>query len=464
MKKSFVAALLLIASVFVSGAEIPESKTMKNVIDVSGTRELLLDDFLLDKKENLQFKVHSPVELPASAGKPCGHYGAVIKAGDKYRFYYRGFDGIYKGKLSNGNPGEYLAIRESSDGVNWQEVDLNKFPGKPVPPGTIFYGNGFTHNFAPFYDNNPACPAAERYKAVSGVRETGGLFAFYSADGINWHCYDEKNPIFKYEPRKFGGHMLDSQNVVFYSEYEKCYVMYLRVWVTADGLKGLRSFAKSTSKDFRNWSKPELLNVNKPGEHLYVSTLFPYSRAPQYYVGMPTRYFGNRGSATDVTLIFSRRGKGIIRPLDGAWIKPGLDPKRWLNRSNYMAWQLIETPEELIFYQGPKQLMYKLRTDGFVSLSAGSGTGTLLTRVLSCQNGELELNLSTSAGGCFAIEICDEAGKAVPGASFKDFGEFYGDKISYKPHWNGKKFKELAPAKFRLRIKMQECDLYSIAF
>ena len=437
---------------------------MKNVIDVSGTRELLLDDYLLDKKENLQFKVHSPVELPASAGKPCGHYGAVIKAGDKYRFYYRGFDGVYPGKQANGNPGEYLAIRESSDGVNWQEVDLKKFPGKPVPPGTIFYGNGFTHNFAPFYDNNPACPAAERYKAVSGVRETKGLFAFYSADGINWHCYDEKKPIFKYEPQKYGGHMLDSQNVVFYSEYEKCYVMYLRVWLTADGLKGLRSFAKSTSKDFRNWSKPELLKVNKPGEHLYVSTLFPYSRAPQYYVGMPTRYFGNRGSATDVTLIFSRRGKGIIRPLDGAWIKPGLDPERWLNRSNYMAWQIIETPEELIFYQGPKKLMYKLRTDGFVSLSAGSDAGTLLTKVLSCQNGELELNLSTSAGGSFTIEICDEAGNAVPGASFKDFGEFYGDKISYKPLWNGKKFSELAPEKFRLRIKMHECDLFSLAF
>ena len=437
---------------------------MKNVIDVSGTRELLLDDYLLDKKENLQFKVHSPVELPASAGKPCGHYGAVIKAGDKYRFYYRGFDGVYPGKQANGNPGEYLAIRESSDGVNWQEVDLKKFPGKPVPPGTIFYGNGFTHNFAPFYDNNPACPAAERYKAVSGVRETKGLFAFFSADGINWHCYDEKKPIFKYEPQKYGGHMLDSQNVVFYSEYEKCYVMYLRVWLTADGLKGLRSFAKSTSKDFRNWSKPELLKVNKPGEHLYVSTLFPYSRAPQYYVGMPTRYFGNRGSATDVTLIFSRRGKGIIRPLDGAWIKPGLDPERWLNRSNYMAWQLIETPDRLIFYQGPKKLMYKLRTDGFVSLSAGTSAGTLLTKVLSCQNGELELNLSTSAGGSFTIEICDEAGNAVPGASFKDFGEFYGDKISYKPLWNGKKFSELAPEKFRLRIKMQECDLFSLAF
>ena len=125
---------------------------------------------------------------------------------------------------------------------------------------------------------------------------------------------------------------------------------------------------------------------------------------------------------------------------------------------------LIETADGLIFYQGPKKLMYKLRTDGFVSLSAGSKTGTLLTRVLSGKNGELELNLATSAGGSFAIEICDEAGNAIPGATFKDFGEFYGDKIAFQPQWNGKKFSLLAPEKFRLRMKLTECDLYSIAW
>lgn len=449
----------------VFGSHLLTAATPEKAINVTGLRELFYDDYLIAERKNLEFRVHSPVEQQALPGKPCGHYGAIVKANNKYLFYYRGFDGVYTGKRANGNPGEFLAVAESSDGLNWRDPAYNKFPGKPVPGGTIFYSNGFTHNFAPFYDTNPDCPAGERFKAVSGVRETNGLFAFYSADGINWKHYDEKTPIFRYTPKKYGGHMLDSQNVVFYSEYEKCYVMYLRVWKTADKLTNLRSFAKSVSKDFKNWSEPELLKVNAPGEHLYVSTLAPYPRAPQYYIGMPTRYFGNRGSATDVTLIFSRNGKNIHRPLAGAWIKPGLDPERWLNRSNYMAWQIIEhSPEELLFYHGPKALMYRLRTDGFVSLAAGSKSGTLLTKPLRRSGGGLELNLSTSAGGGFMLEVCDENGKALPGYTFADFKEFYGDKIAFEPRWNGKKFNELPPGTFRLRMRLKECDIYSIAF
>ena len=436
-----------------------------DVIEVTDKRELFYDDYLIAESENLVFRQHSPVELTASPGKPCGHYCAIVKANGKYLFYYRGFDNIYKGKQSNGNPGEFLAVAESSDGINWSDPAYNKFPGAPVPRGTIFYGNGFTHNFVPFYDTNPDCPAGERFKAVSGVRETQGLFSFYSPDGINWNHYNSKKPIFPYTPARFGGHMLDSQNVVFYSQYEKCYVMYLRVWKTADNLTGLRSFAKTTSKDFKNWSEPELLTVNHPHEHLYVSTLAPYPRAPQYYIGMPTRYFGNRGSATDVTLIFSRHGQGIQRPFPTAWIKPGPDPARWLNRSNYMAWQIIEySPEEMIFYHGPKNLMYKLRTDGFVSLSAGIKTGTLLTKVLTRQHGNLELNLSTSAGGSFALEVCDALGNPIPGYTFADFGEFYGDRIAFVPQWRDKKFSDLPPGKFRLRMKLAECDIFSISF
>ena len=435
------------------------------VYDVSGKLELFYDDFLIANKQDLTFVQHSPRECTAAPGKPNGYYGAIFHDGTQYRYYYRNTDNVYSGKKYNGHPGEYLGVTFSKDGINWQEKDLKLFPGKPVPPGAVWYGNGFTHNLMPFFDRNPQCTPDKRFKAVSGVRETAGLFAFYSADGINWKHYDAKNPIFKYEPKKYGGHFIDSQNAVFYSEYEKCYVMYPRVWKTADGLQKVRSFGKTTSKDFRNWSKIEFLKVNEPGEHLYISGLHPYFRAPHYYIGAATRYFGNRGSATDVVLIFSRHGKGIQRPVKTAWIKPGLDASRWLNRSNYITLGMFQASEsELVFYHSVKSLYYKLRLDGFVSLSAGAKEGTFETKTLHRTSGGLEINLSTSAGGSFALEVCDENGKPLPGYTFADFGEFYGDKISYKPTWKGKTFADIPGGKFKLRIKMKECDLYSMNF
>ena len=234
---------------------------------------------------------------------------------------------------------------------------------------------------------------------------------------------------------------------------------------TRDGLTGLRSFAKAVSKDFIHWSKLEFLKVNRKNEHLYISGLAPYARAPQYYTGIATRYFGDRGSATDTVLLFSRGGKGIIRPSLEAWCRPGLDESRWLNRMNYVTVGIVqETKESMVLYHNRKNLLYRLRTDGFVSLHAGINTGSFLTKVLKCRKGELQFNLSTSAGGAFQVEVCDEEGVPVSGWSFGDMDVFYGDRICFVPEWKGKKFSELSPRSFRLRIRMRECDLFSTAF
>jgi hypothetical protein len=166
-----------------------------------------------------------------------------------------------------------------------------------------------------------------------------------------------------------------------------------------------------------------------------------------------------------MTLLFARQGQGIQRPFPGAWVSPGLDPERWGNRMNYMAWGLIPTsPEELSFYHGHKPIRFKLRTDGFISLSAGLESGMFLTRTLQRDGGGLELNLATSANGSFQLEVCDSTGQPVPGYSFSDFELFYGDRIAFQPQWQGKPFSSLPPGEYRLRGSMAECELYSIAF
>lgn len=437
--------------------------------DAAGKRELFIDDFLTADSSNVSFKVHTPRELPAHPGKPNGAYLTFMNDKEKgvARIYCRKYDRTIDVPQVNGNIGEYVFVAESKDGLTWEEPDYGLFPDKPhLPKSTILCNGGFTHNFVPFVDTKPGVPASERYKAVAGILQTGGLFSFYSADGIRWERYTPDTPQVKYMPEIQGGHGLDSQNIAFYSEVEKCYVMYYRVWKTSDGRWRLRTFAKATSDDFINWSEPEWLNPNMPDEHLYVSGLSPYDRAPQYYVGAATRFFKERGAATDISLIFSRNGDGIIRPYPGAWIAPGLDPSRWGNRSNYMAWGIMQTsPEELTMYHGHNSIRYALRTDGFVSLSADRGTGRWLSRVLTGEGiKELEFNVATSAGGIFNVELCRPDGSPIPGFTFADFGGFYGDTISLKPQWNGVSMPEDAAEGFRIRIEMQECDVYSVAF
>ena len=133
---------------------------------------------------------------------------------------------------------------------------------------------------------------------------------------------------------------------------------------------------------------------------------------------------------------------------------------------NYMAWGIVQAGEnEILMYHGKKKLMYKFRTDGFVSIrSKGERCGSFMTRPLFRKGGGLELNAATSAGGYIRLEVCDEKGNPVSGFSFKEMKPFWGDKICWEPEWQGKKFSDLPAGIFRLRIKMKECDLYSICF
>ena len=131
---------------------------------------------------------------------------------------------------------------------------------------------------------------------------------------------------------------------------------------------------------------------------------------------------------------------------------------------NYIALGMIQTsPEELTLYHARKPIRYKLRTDGFISLSAGVSGGTWRTKPLSGKVTALEFNLRTSAGGSFKLELCDGEGKALPGYGMAEFDEFYGDAITFEPKWRGRPA-PILDGVFRLRAEMTECDVFSIAF
>lgn len=171
----------------------------------------------------------------------------------------------------------------------------------------------------------------------------------------------------------------DSQNVAFWSEAEACYVCLFRTWKCSHGQ--LRAIHKTTSPDFVDWTEPVATDANLPGEHLYTSQTHPYFRAPHLYVALPTRFQPERGDSTDILFMAMRAGSDRYERLFAeAFIRPGLDPASWGNRSNYAARGVVPTgPAEMSLYHC-NGLRYTLRTDGFISLRAGYAAGTMIDR------------------------------------------------------------------------------------
>ncbi len=450
-------------------------------IEIGSRRELFVDKLVIEDMQNTELRLHSPVKAArAKSPLPERHMVTIIQDTDRFRAYYRGSDPAYQGETHTGHPGETVHYAESFDGHEWTfpNLRLHEFDGSLDNNVILAKQPPFLTNFMPFLDTRPGVDPSQRFKALAGypgagdkrgTKETGiGLYAFVSKDGLKWEKQHEAIP---YQPE--WRHAFDSPNVSFWSEVEQQYVCYFRTWTDPERL---RSISRSTSKDFKTWTKPIAMNPNFPGEHLYTNGTQPYFRAPHIYIALPTRFVPGRGdapkydtkdvNATDILLMTTRAGStSYDRTFTEALIRPGLDPERWRNRSNYVALNVVpHGPDEISIYHRSGD-RYVLRTDGFISVHSGATPGELLTKPLIYTGNELHLNYSTSAAGSMRVEIQQPDGHAIPGFRLEDCLPLYGDDIDQTVRWRGdKELGTLAGQSVRLQFEMQECDLYSLQF
>jgi hypothetical protein len=202
-----------------------------------------------------------------------------------------------------------------------------------------------------------------------------------------------------------------------------------------------------------------------PGEHLYTSQTHPYFRAPHIYIATPTRFHQERGESTDILFMTARGNAPYDRTFREAFIRPGLDPERWGNRSNYAALNIVPTsPTEMSIYTSPFR-RFTLRTDGFASVHVGADAGEMITHPLRFSGKELVINYSTSAGGSVRVEVQDESGQPIPGFTLADSRNLVGDAIEQPVSWTKKSdVSSLASQPVRLRFVMQEADLFAMQF
>jgi hypothetical protein len=462
-------------------------------LDLGGRLELMVDDYLIERLSGgaaLRLHQPEPREIVIEHDQPwegnVSGYHTIFQDRGRYRMYYRGWHAdTATHKILHPS---MVCYAESTDGIRWTKPDLGlcEFNGsrhnnivwsgcadEKDPTARNYVG---THNFHPFLDANPAAAPDTRYKAfgsgkfapVNGQEAYNGLVPFQSADGLNWS-------LMRHEPVITDG-KFDSQNVAFFDTVRGHYRAYYR-----DFINGRREIKTATSPDFLRWTPGEWLRyTGAPEEQLYTNQVLPYYRAPHLFLGFPSRYVGKeRGDAVEGLFMSSRDGLSFRR-WGEAIIRPGLNPARWGNRSNYIWWGLVETdsgvpgsPRDLSlytiegYYKGLSDRVrrFTYRVDGFVSLNAPFTGGECLTKSLKVTGRELVLNVSTAAAGGLAAELQDESGTPIPGYTLADHVEFFGDTLEHALRWKDRSdLDPLAGRAIRLRLVLRDADVYSLRF
>lgn len=433
---------------------------------------ILWDDFLVDEaKSTAECVMHRPVkkEKVITFNKPwegdgCNFFN-IVKANGEYRMYYNA-RGLMEKTAENAKVA--VCCLRSVDGKNWERINVGEIEvGGSKENNIVKDSSEFPiDNFIVFYDENPACPEDERFKATAMVINPKDsrfvdLYAYYSADGIHFYRHHSM-----FGSQQFGGVykesvlVFDSMNVAFWDTNKQKYVAYVRGF---HGIKkterepgndydrnlGIRDVRYAESNDFIHWTEPKLLEFNTPDYPLYTNCVSMYEGM---YIGFPTRYiermawndsyeeltdkenrqkkmqaYGDQRiglAMTQAIFMHSRDGLHFNR-YDEAYISPGAEtPYNWCYGDAYPSHGFIETDGDdytydkvlsIYFSEGPYSRMpvelyrYEIRKDGFVSRYGDYAGKKVVTKPFVLQGDKMYMNFATSPAGCVQVKItCGE--------------------------------------------------------
>lgn len=475
---------------------------MKGVILMK--RILCWDTKLIESSANLQIISHKPEKKNIALvcddiweGIHNG-YSSVMKVGDKYRLYYRASGGLCKTSI---------CVAESYDGITFEKVDVGLYEAGGTKHTNIVYVRDEIDNFSVFYDTNPDCPKNEKFKAIGAKRPAPGqrekLCYFASEDG---YSFTEMRYF------DFSG-TFDTYNVTFWDEKTHQYYLYFRAfhrpdgseiadWNTTSLVNDIRDVRVATSPDFVNWTVHGRIKFDEgQGDTaLYTNQITRYYRDNDSFIGFPVRYtdrasvkqnlehmpiadrraymtekFGREGTAfTDCIIMTSTDGFKFDRR-DEAFLTPGPENRyNWWYGNCYTTYGMVETKSdvagqsnEISMYVGEnyriKSTNFRrmtVRLDGFFSWYGTYKGAELITKPVTVEGDTMQINFATSCAGGVDVSLCDENGHELEGyTSYTMFGDATDRVVEFE-----KPLAALKGKNVRLRIKLSDAHLYSIAF
>lgn len=332
--------VLLISLLSTNLSNVMAQEVEVAVLDVGNTRQLFMDDFIIDVQHGVTMQMHSPrstgevlIETDLHNRRISIDIASLLSRKDdgKIKIWYDFFRPRSEDPYDHDR---HVAYAESIDGIHFTKPILGYFEvdsseqNNVVIPGVIGGASVW---------KDPRADPEHRYKSQSKVYPSGDFHMYSSPDGLRWKLFKEIEPN--------GPH--DTQTIVFWDENIGEYVFYGRHFFREDGIK-IRGVRRALLKDFTEVVNtdivigPDLRDRMKYGNQTsvrntvdyYGATVFPYSENKSLYIMLAqsfwhwvpdTKYQGTEEPGMrDVRLAISRDGKSFERMGDRkAFMTPG---------------------------------------------------------------------------------------------------------------------------------------------
>ena len=478
---------------------VPYLESPPEVIPIDVGRQLFVDDFLIESTtltrrfHQAEKSEHNPVLKPETEVE-LNHGECPVASPFNDGVWYDPADRLFKMWYQAGWF-DSTGYAVSSDGIEWSRPKLDVVGDTNV---ILARRPGYLRDGACVWLDHEATDPGQRFKMFQYFRSSGetgepwsGGEVYASPDGIHWG-----------EPTRTGP--LGDNSSLFYNPFRQKWVFSVR---TSD--RGVRTRSYREHSDFLQssqwddgepviwaWSDdldqpdpeigevPQLYDLNAVAYESVMVGLIAIFRGPNNVVAAET----GTPKTNDLTLGFSRDGFHWDRPNREAFIPATRTPGTWDKGYIHAAGGVcLVVGDKLYFYYGawsgqsPKlrgsmvgphsraNAMYAggatglavLRRDGFASMDAGQGGGTLTTRPVTFEGRYLFVNADTSKGE-LRVEVLDQADKPLGSFTTDNSIPFSADSTAQRVSWTGAgDLSNLKGKPVRFRFHVANGKLYS---
>ncbi|MBI2432144.1 MAG: hypothetical protein HYV26_04670 [Candidatus Hydrogenedentes bacterium] len=424
--RAFTAGVYMVVAVLLL---LPAAAIAAESLDISEGPQLFLDDFLLQRMENVKRVVQEPVKHARNPVVVPEHpwekrvleiYGTVLYDGalEKYRCWYLANefkDGIPNNPQDPRTAEYYTCYAESADGISWTKPMVGKAPFGTHAQHNVVIEN--THGFCVLPTPDDPDPR-RRYKGA------GGATYGFSPDGLTWDTRNWRETVGKN----------DTSTCVVRWRGE--YLAFVRAQVSDPAWPAvMRGVGLSTSKDFEHWTPKETVLTTDaqdgyPWVQPYGISVTPYGDVLigiLWLLHLDQTPGNNSLGDMDTQLVVSRDGRAWQRVADRApFLRP--TPNTWdTGRVFPGTTMIVKDGAVRIYYTGVSTRhgegwgsmgigLATLPEDRFVAVTAADPAqpAVIETRPITFSGNTLLLNAETKERGVL-VEVLGADGAPLPG-------------------------------------------------